>query len=69
MDSGRFKDDDLAFSLNFQFTSKIKHVAAKLIKDNEITLTLTNRAVEFKTFNAQALKTGIDLKLGLYFKV
>ena len=61
------KDDELIISGKFSISfDEIKHVSTKIIDDNEIVaLTLKDQAIEFKTYNACALKTVIDEKRGI----
>lgn len=59
------KDGELIISGKFSIHyDEIKHVSTKIIEENEIVvLTLKDQAIEFKTYNAKALKTVIDEKL------
>lgn len=56
------KDDELIISGKFSIPfDEIKHVSTKIVDENEIVvLTLKDKAIEFKTYNAHALKTAID---------
>ena len=60
------KDDELIISGKFSIHfDEIKHVSTKTYEENELViLTLKNQAIEFKTYNALALKTVLDEKMG-----
>ena len=57
-------DDELIFSGKFSLGfDEIKHISTKIEGENELlVLTLKNQAIEFKTYNAKALKTVLDEK-------
>lgn len=62
------RDNELVFSGKFSLHyDEIKYVDAKTQQDNEIVvLTLKENALEFRTYNALALKTVIDEKMDEY---
>lgn len=58
------EDDELIISGKFSIHfDEIKHVSTKIYGENElVVLTLKEQAIEFKTYNAKALKTIIEKK-------
>ena len=59
------KEDEIVISGKFSIHfDEIKHVSIKTFEENElVVLTLKNQALEFKTYNAIALKTVLDEKI------
>ena len=64
------KDDELIISGKFSLSySEIKHIDTKIVGLNEmVILTLKDQAIEFRTYNALALKTVIDEKMDNFNK-
>lgn len=65
------KDDELVIAGKFSLGyDEIKHIETKIVDSNEILiLTLKDQAIEFRTYNALALKTVIDEKIKLFNKI
>lgn len=63
-------DDELVISGKFSLPyNEIKHIGIKNIDSDElVVLTLKDQVIEFRTHNANALKTIIDEKLVEYYK-
>ena len=63
-------DDELVFAGKFSLPySEIKHVDVKMHQEDElVVLTLKKQSIEFRTYNANALKTVIQEKLDVYYK-